>query len=118
MVSRTAAANATAVALGAGPFVLTSVKVRRYVGAAALFLQIFDNNAPTVGTTAPYLVLPIPLFVSGMPEVNQKYPFAGNRGGVRMRSGLSYAVTTTPGGLTDPIAGEEPTVEMYYEPGN
>lgn len=118
MVSRTAAANATAVALGASTFCLTCIKVRRFVGSSELYLQIFNNNAPTVGITVPNMVLPIPALQSGMQAMIQRYPMSGNRGGFRLGTGLAYAVTTTPTGSTNPTSGEEPEVELYYEPGN
>jgi hypothetical protein len=117
--SRTPAANATPVNLGTGSWRLTAVRVRQNLATAAeLFLQIFNKNAPTVGTDTPRLVLSVP---AGDATVNprvQKYPMSGNKGGLHFGTALSYAVTTTPGGLTNPVAGQEPDVELWFEPGN
>lgn len=116
MVSRTPTANATAVVVRNGRTILKNVRVEQRAGAAAqLFLQIFNTNAPTVGTTVPTIVIPIPAGDTQLMFTYHKAIFAGRRGGLDLTTGFSYAVTTTQTGSTAPTAGQEPLVEAHYE---
>lgn len=116
MRSRTEAANATAVAVRNGRTLLKSVRVeQRTTDAPALKLQIFNTNAPTVGTTAPFMVVPVPAGSALLMISFHKEEYQGPFGGVDLGTGFSYAVTTTHDGLTAPDAGDEPVVDIHYE---
>lgn len=115
--SRTAAQNATATAVRTGRTHLRNVRVRqRTTDAPRLFLQIFNAASPTVGTTAPEIVLPVPAGSANMDSQGYDYPMQGPRGGVELGTALAYAVTTTHDGNTAPDAGDEPEVIIDYEP--
>lgn len=116
MVSRTPTANATAVVVRNGRTLLKSVLCeQRKVTAPVLYLQIFNTSAPTVGTTAPVIVLQIPAGNANVELTMLKAAFEGKFGGLDLGTGFSYAVTTTHDGLTAPTAGDEPLVEIHYE---
>ena len=71
--------------------------------AADAFLQLFDaaTGDVTVGTTSPKLSYFIPAgdgTLRGSTEKN--YPE-----GIKFSTAITYAVTTTPAGSTDPTAG-------------
>ena len=116
MVSRTPAANATAVAVRNGRTLLKSVKIEQRTGAApVLYLQIFNTNAPTVGTTAPVEVIQVPAGDAALQLKTKKVAYQADFGGFDLGTGFAYAVTTTHDGLTAPTAGQEPLVEIHYE---
>jgi len=116
MISRTAAANATAVVVRNGATLIKNIKVeQRASAAAALFLQIFNTNAPTVGITAPVEVHRVTAGDASLILTFSKVEFQGMQGGFKLDTGFSYAVTTTPTGSTNPTAGQEPVVEIHYE---
>lgn len=115
--SRTDAANATAVAVRNGRTHIKNIRVEQRASAAPqLFLQVFNTNAPTVGTTAPEVVVPVPAGQANMDLVTLDLPLMAKRGGLELGTGFAYAVTTTHDGLTAPTAGQEPTVIIDYEP--
>jgi hypothetical protein len=116
MESRTNTANATAVAVRNGKCFLKSIKVeQRAAAAAVLFLQIFNVFAPTVGTTTPVLVIPIPAGSANVDVQTLKLEFQGKYGGLYLDTAFAYAVTTTYNGSTNPTAGQEPAVIAHYE---
>jgi hypothetical protein len=117
--SRTAAANATAVGARTGRSKLKTVQVRqRTFDAPKLFLQMWNLAVGdvTVGTTAPAMVFEVPAGRVDLQMVQAKYILAGTLGGLDMAVGITYAVTTTHDGNTNPDAGDEPEVIVHYEP--
>lgn len=115
--SVTNAANATAVAVRSGRTHLKNIRLTQRTGAAPrLFLQVFNTNAPTVGTTAPEAVFPVPAGDSNLDCTMLDMPLMGKRGGLELGTGFAYAVTTTPSNAVAPTAGQEPKVEIDYEP--
>jgi hypothetical protein len=103
------------VVLRSGRALIASIKITQFVfDAPALFLQVFNTNAPTVGTTAPVMVLPVPAGTTQWPEW-RKFVFAGKLGGLQFATGLSLAVTTTHDGSTGPDAGDDPQVIVDWE---
>ena len=82
-LSSAASTNATSVKASAGS--LYSVTASN-VGAAAAFLKLFNlATAPTVGTSVPFLTIPIP--ASGVVNI----PFGAQ--GMRMATGIAFAIT-------------------------
>ena len=82
-LSSAATTNATSVKTTAGN--LYSVTASN-VGAAAAFLKVFNlATAPTVGTSVPFLTIPIP--ASGVVNV----PFGAQ--GFRMSTGIAFSIT-------------------------
>ena len=82
-LSSAATTNATSVKASAGN--LYSVTASN-VGAAAAFLKIFNlATAPTVGTSVPFLTIPIA--ASGVVSI----PFGAQ--GMRMATGIAFAIT-------------------------
>lgn len=69
--------------------------------AATTFLQVFDNAAPTVGTTAPTYVIAVP--ASGTRDVEFSC-------GIAHASAITVAATTTATGLTSPATGLVTTI--------
>jgi hypothetical protein len=115
--SRTAAQNATATAVRSGKTFVKNIRVgQRTTDAPRLFLQLFNNNAPTVGTTAPEIVVPVPAGNGNLDQQALDVQLWGKFGGAYFDTGLAYAVTTTHDGSTNPDAGDEPEVIVDYEP--
>lgn len=115
MVSRTAAANATAVNVQTAAVVIKSVRVRQLKKTAPkLFLQIINKDAPTIGTDRPDILVPIPAGITDQDVMVSKVTYYGPFGGAYLNTAFSYAVTTTAVGLTAPTAGDEPEVEIHY----
>jgi hypothetical protein len=113
---RTAAADETAVAVLSSKAQLRSLHVIQHtVDAPALFLQLFNNASPTVGTTAPNKVMPIPPGRTGE-KTYIKENINTEQGGFPFSTALSFAVTTTHDGSTGPDAGDEPEVIIDYTP--
>lgn len=120
----TQGAAATNVSSGSAKCEVSSLVVVQPQGQSnTVYLQVFNNSAPTVGTTAADLV--IPLFAPPVDTMlgqnikggqKTKAALSGPKGGLQFGSGLSYAVTTTPNGNTDPAAGDKPEVNVYYQP--
>lgn len=80
----------------AGATTLYQVKIDNTNNASPVYLQCFDNAAPTVGTTAPNLLLPCPASTSKMYVLDfTGYPFG---------TALSIACTTTPVGAVSPAS--------------
>ena len=114
--TRDNAANATGVTVRTGSTKVKAVRVEQRVAAAPrLYLQLYDAASPTVGTTAPTKVVPIPAGVTDMQAAIYKEALTGTRGGLEFGTALSYAVTTHDG-LTAPTAGQEPVVIIDWEP--
>ena len=65
--------------------------------AQKVYLKLYDNAAPTIGTTAPNMIVPVP----GGATVSLAVPE-----GVSFATALSYACVTTggTGGATDPTS--------------
>ena len=115
-VSKTNAQTATATVVRNGRTAIKCVQAKQRAPAApVLFLQIFNTNAPTVGTTAPFSVIAIPAGNANLDISYVKEDYQANFGGKDLSTGFSYAVTTTYNGLTAPTAGQEPEVEIHYE---
>lgn len=116
-VNRQTAQGSTVTQIYNGACRIKKIEVRAGAAAAPeLFLQVFNNYNPTVGTTQPNVPLRV---VPGDSAINnpwQKYIFAGSYGGMYFGTGLAIAVTTTPTGSTGPTAGQEPEVIVTYEP--
>lgn len=82
-LSSAATTNATSVKASAGN--LYSVTASN-VGAAAAFLKLFNlAAAPTVGTSVPFLTIPLP--ASGVVNI----PFGAQ--GMRMATGIAFSIT-------------------------
>jgi len=113
-ISYTAEQNATATNVRSGATRIKSIEIFMPVDDnPVLYLQVFNSNSPTVGTTAPYLVIPIHAGQTDK-QGRQKAIFASERGGLLLPSGLSYAVTTTPTNNTGPDSGDEPGVRVSW----
>lgn len=115
MISRTANANATAIAIRNGTTRLQ--KVQAYIRAASsarLYIQLFNSNSPTIGTTTPDLILMIPPGRVGK-QKKVSFIFASEEGGCYLSSGLSAAVTTTPTGSTNPESADRPELVIKYD---
>ena len=115
MRSDTPVTNATAVVVRNGRTIVKNISIeQRNSAAPVLYLQVFNTNAPTVGTTAPIIVMQSPAGNANL-DVNQiSSDFQGPLGGFDFSTGLSYAATTTFNGSTNPTAGQEPRVTMDY----
>lgn len=84
-----------------GPCRLTHIRVKNG-DAAILYLKLFDNVNPTLGTTAPDFVFMIP---SSGTQASFDIPVNGGAG-IKFNNGLSYAIVTTggTGGTAGPTA--------------
>lgn len=71
------------------------VKVDNTLNSAASYFKMYNNAAPTVGTTAPDVIIPVPAYKTATLVVPEGMAFATD---------LSYACVTTAGtaGTTDP----------------
>lgn len=108
--------GATATVLRNGRAQVKSIKVEQWTfDAPVLYLQLFNTNNPTVGTTAPVMVIPIPAGSTILQGPQVKAEFQSEYGGLPFATGLSLAVTTTHDGATGPDAGDEPRVTVHYE---
>jgi len=111
------AQNATLFLARTGSARLKNIRVTQRTGAAArLFLQVFDAVAPTVGTTLPTLIIPVPAGNTQSDGEVLETRLSSNRGGAIFGTAISFAVTTTATGLTAPTAGQEPEVSIDWEP--
>jgi hypothetical protein len=111
------AQNATFTLARTGSARLKNIRITQRAGAAArLFLQLFDLAAPTVGTTVPTMVIPIPAGNTQSDGEASETRFSSNRGGIIFSTAISFAATTTATGLTAPTAGQEPEVSVDWEP--
>jgi len=107
--------NATALAIRTGNTIVKRIRVRQYAGAAPrLYLQLFNTNAPTVGTTAPEMVIPVPAGNTQKEAAVRDIIIAGNS--KHFGTGLAIAVTTVHDGAVAPTAGQEPEVIIDWEP--
>ena len=115
MRSETAAANATAVDVRTGAVLIKNIKVtQRTTDAPRLFLQIFNVHNPTVGTTDPEIVIPVPAGNANLDAASLSIEAMSPTGGLYLSTGFAYAVTTVFDGLTAPDAGDEPQVLIDY----
>lgn len=115
MVSReTAWTDTTDIIASATPVRLKAVVVDVPAASSALgFVQLFDSADATPGTTAPFIVLPIPRVATMGSRRRLKYVFAG---GVVCGTGLTWLVTTTHDGATVPTGADVPlAIEVHYE---
>jgi len=105
---------ATAQLVRTGRTLLRSVRIRQKTGAAPeLYIQFFNNAAPTVGTTAPNMVIPVPAGAAGEIKLDN-IDFQGIYGGRDFGTALSIACTTVHDGAVAPTAGDEPVVDVDY----
>lgn len=115
--TRVTAQGATATNIRSGRTKIKKISVRPgSTTASRVFLQVFDSNSPTVGTTEPIDVLRVPAGDAAVQAPWEKYIFASSYGGKDYPTGLSIAVTTTPTGASGPSAGAEPEVIVDWEP--
>ena len=106
----------TGIAIHTGDVLVRSIKVlQKVVDAPVLYLQVYNAASPTVGTTAPSMVLPIPAGRANT-QVRRRFDFSDQVGGIELGTALAIAVTTTHDGATGPDAGDEPDVEIDYQP--
>jgi len=115
MLSKNAAVDETGVVISSVACLLRSIKVlQKTEDAPVLYLQVFNHASPTVGTTAPVMVLQVPAGITGtlVPETTK---ISGTRGGKYLATALTIAVTTTHDGNTAPDAGDEPDVDVDYQ---
>jgi len=116
MISANVNVDETGVDVVTANVLLRSVKVlQKTVDAPALYLQLYNAASPTVGTTAPTMVLPIPAGLASS-FATATYKFSANIGGINFGTALALAVTTTHDGATGPTAGDEPDVTIEYHP--
>lgn len=101
----------------AGPCRITNIRVDNNVDTdsgtqTVVYLKLYDDLNPTVGTTAPDYIFEIP----ADQQVNLN-PKGGK--GIKFVNGLSYAVVQEPGtaGTTDPATNTTVTVTMDLLPG-
>jgi len=116
MISANVAVDESNVDIVTGNILLRSVKVlQKTVDAPVLYLQLFNAASPTVGTTAPTMVLPIPAGLAAS-FATATYKFSANLGGINFGTGLAIAVTTAHDTADAPDAGDEPDVTIEYHP--
>jgi len=81
--------------------------------AAETFIQLWDNAAPTPGTTTPRVVLPIPRVALMGLRRRISYIFPG---GLVFGTALSWEPTTTYNGSTIPVGADLPlAIAVYFE---
>ncbi len=116
MQQRTQAQDATATVVRSGATLLKGVRVRQNTNdAPVLYVQIFNHASPNVGTTAPVHVLQVPAGSTKVECATLDARFESQFGGAYLATALSYAVTTTHDGSTNPDSGDEPVVIVDYE---
>ena len=94
---------------------LRSIKIlQKTDDAPVLYLQLWNEAAPTAGTDKPTMALPTPAGLSKS-HATYKYDFSANTGGIVFGTALALAVTTEPDGNTAPDAGDEPDVTIDYQ---
>lgn len=116
-VSTTANANATRVQVRNAATRIKKIEVYvRSASSARLYLQGFNTYTPTIGTTTADLVLMIP---PGRATKQKKMAvvFASEEGGLYFSSAFAFAVTTTPGGSTNPATADQPQVKVHWVEG-
>lgn len=114
-INRQSAQDENATQISTQANLLRSVKIRQLTeDAPVLYLQVFNSASPTVGSTAPNIVIEVPAGISTS-QVPLTVEFSGPNGGVFFDTGLATAVTTSPTNNTAPDAGDEPTVDVDYQ---
>jgi hypothetical protein len=117
--SRFAALAATVQAIRTGATFLSRIRARQLNNTApVLYLQLFNvaSGSVTLGTTVPNLVLEIPAGVASHDGDSLAVKFDGKEGGKKFSTALSIACTTTATGSTAPTAGQEPDVNVDWNP--
>lgn len=113
--SATSWTNTTAVVALAGATRVKSVRITLNPAATAeTYVQLYDAAA-TPGTTAPNLVLPVPVPYSSGPRT-VSYPLPG--GGYRCGTELDWFVSTTHDGGTAATTNAPLQVDVHHAPGN
>ena len=81
---------------------------------ADCWLQIYNNNGPTLGTTAPDIVIPIYKPNSEDGKIRQKIPL----GGLRLPTAFSWFISSAANGSSNaPSAANSPlSAQIFYEP--
>ena len=111
------AQNATFTLARTGSARIKNIRVTQRAGAAPrLFLQLFDATAPTVGTTLPTMIVPVPAGNTQSDGEAVEVRLSSNRGGAIFGTAISFAVTATATGAGAPTAGQEPEVSVDWEP--
>ena len=112
-VSRaTSWADDTEVSASATGARLKAVVFTAISGAAGeAFIQLWDVADPTPGTTAPRLVIAVPVF-TGVPR-RRKVIFPG---GFPFATALTWFVSTTHDGATAATTTAPSSVDLYFEP--
>lgn len=107
--------NATALVVRNVPVIVSRIRMRQLAGAApVLYLQLFNSAAPTVGTTAPRMVLPVPPGNTKRDVATLDVQLSGNAR--HFDTALAIAVTTVYNGSVAPTAGQEPEIIIDWEP--
>lgn len=99
------ALTSTAVGLSTKPVIIGGYQLYN-PNSIAVYVQLFDTNTPTVGTTRPLLSFGFPPQVAANFESNY---------GLVFRTGLAIAVTTTALGSTNPTTPI--TMNLFYKMG-
>lgn len=117
MLTRIQAADETPVVLGSGKQHLKKIHVfQRTFDAPALFVQLFNDATPDVGTDLPDVVLRVPPGKVDNQATYADYILGTDEGGLQYATALAVAVTTTASGGTGPTAGDEPEVLISHDP--
>lgn len=116
ITSFAAATNALA---GTTPTRLFKVRVQLNPAATVTsFLQLFDNAAPTLGTTTPNDVWEVTLPANAAGGIKQTQTFVIPNGGKRYATALSVGCTTTYNGATGATTHAPLSVDLYWETGS
>jgi len=117
MLTRVAAQDETETVASSAKQHLKKIQVFQRTGdAPELFVQVFDDASPTVGTDAPDIVVKVPAGKVGAQATHASYVIGSDEGGYPFDTALSFAVTTTHDNGTGPDAGDEPEVLVLHDP--
>lgn len=84
---------------------------------ADTFVKIYDNAAPTIGTTVPEIEFRVPQAAQiGIGKGMIKIPLPG--GGIRCGTAISVACTTTFNGSTGATTTAPQAVDIFWEIGS
>lgn len=116
MVKQFTALSNTAQVIRTGKTLLRKLKIKVYnTSAPELYIQLWNNASPTVGTTAPNQVIKVPAGDAMNPLLERTVIFDGPKGGEEYATALAIACTTVHDGAVAPTAGQEPNVTVDYE---
>lgn len=98
-----------------GPVRLKAIEIQgNPTQGADAWLQIYNNNGPTLGVTAPDLVIPIFQPNTDDGKIRQKVIL----GGLRLPTAFSWFVSSAANGSSNaPSAANSPlSVQIFYDP--